>query len=95
MTIGVSLILIAVGAVLAFAVTEDVEGVEISTVGWILMIVGVLGLLLTLLFWGDRAPWRRRTTYVEDDRDVAVERPRRRTTVVEDDDAAPGPPPPP
>ena len=91
MTIGVSLILIAVGAVLAFAVTEDVEGIEISTVGWILMIVGALGLLLTLLFWGDRAPWRRRATYVADDRDV-VERPRRRTTVVEDDDAAPPPP---
>jgi hypothetical protein len=94
-TIGVSLILIAVGAVLAFAVTEDVEGVEISTVGWILMIVGALGLLLSLLFLGDRGRWRRRATYVDDrDRDVVAERPRRRTTVVEDDDVEPGPPPP-
>jgi Domain of unknown function (DUF6458) len=88
-SIGVSLILIAAGAILAFAVTEDVEGVELSTVGWILMIVGVLGLLISLLFWGDRGPWRRRT-YVEEAPPAA----RRRTTVVEDDDVAPGPPPP-
>ena len=98
MTIGVSIILIAVGAVLAFAVTADAEGIEVSTVGWILMIVGILGLLLSLLFWSDRGPWRRRATYVDDGPDVVVERraarPRRTTTVVEDDDVAPGPPPP-
>jgi multisubunit Na+/H+ antiporter MnhB subunit len=87
-SIGVSLILIAAGAILAFAVTEDVEGVELSTVGWILMIVGVLGLLISLLLLGDRSPWRRRT-YVEE-----APAARRRTTVVEDDDVAPGPPPP-
>ena len=87
MTIGVSIILIAVGAVLAFAVTAEAEGIEVSTVGWILMIVGILGLLISFAFWGDRGPWRRRTTYVDDrDRDVVVERPARRTTVVEDDD---------
>ena len=88
MTIGVSIILIAVGAVLAFAVTADAEGIEVSTVGWILMIVGILGLLISFAFWGDRGPWRRRrTTYVDDrDRDVVVERPARSTTVVEDDD---------
>jgi O-antigen/teichoic acid export membrane protein len=89
MSVGVSLILIAAGAILAFAVTKEVEGIEISTVGWILMIVGVAGLLLSLLFWGDRGPWRRRTTYVEGDVPS-----RRRTTVVEDDDVPPGPPPP-
>jgi Domain of unknown function (DUF6458) len=83
-SIGVSLILIAAGAILAFAVTEDVQGVEISTVGWILMLVGILGLVLSLVLWGDRAPWRRRT-YVED---VPT---RRRTTVVEDDDRLPPP----
>ena len=84
MTIGVSLILIAAGAILAFAVTEDVEGLEISTVRWILMIIGLVGLLISLLMWGDRAPWRRRT-YVEE------APPRRRTTVVEDDDRLPPP----
>ena len=44
MGIGTSLFLIAVGAILYFAVNADVSGLEISTIGLILMIVGVLGL---------------------------------------------------
>jgi hypothetical protein len=47
-TIGGSLFLIAVGAILAFAVTADVAGIELQTVGWILMIIGVIGLILGL-----------------------------------------------
>jgi Flp pilus assembly protein protease CpaA len=47
-TIGGSLFLIAVGAILAFAVTASVAGVDLQTVGWILMIVGVIGLILGL-----------------------------------------------
>jgi hypothetical protein len=50
MYIGTSLILIAVGAILKFAVTADVSGVSIDTVGLILMLVGFAGLLLSLLF---------------------------------------------
>jgi hypothetical protein len=46
MTIGTSLFLIAVGAILKFAVTASVSGVEIHTVGLILMIVGGLGLCI-------------------------------------------------
>ncbi len=52
MGIGVSLILIAAGAILAFAVNADVSGVDITTVGWILLIVGIVGALLSLVFWG-------------------------------------------
>ena len=48
MGIGTSLFLIAVGAILYFAVNADVSGLEISTVGLILMIVGVIGLLISL-----------------------------------------------
>lgn len=48
MRIGASLFLIAVGAILKFAVTTDVNGVDVGTVGIILMIVGVIGLLITL-----------------------------------------------
>jgi hypothetical protein len=69
--IGTSIFLIAVGAILKFAVTADVEGVELSTVGVILMVVGVIGLLLSLLWmtiWADR----RRT--VAADRGVVRER---------------------
>jgi hypothetical protein len=68
MGLGVSLFLIAVGAILTFAVNATVSGVSIDTVGWILMIVGVVGILLSLLFWSS---WggtggRRRTTVVDD-----------------------------
>ena len=50
MGIGTSIFLIAVGAILKFAVTATVSGISIATVGTILMIVGVVGLLVSL-FW--------------------------------------------
>jgi Domain of unknown function (DUF6458) len=61
MGIGTSLFLIAVGAILYFAVNADVSGLEISTVGLILMIVGALGLVITLFFLSSarRAPAER------------------------------------
>ena len=69
MTVGVSLFLIAVGAILAFAVTATVSGVAIPTVGWILMVVGGVGLLLSLLFWSSFSPYGSgRRTVVEDRR---------------------------
>ena len=75
MGIGVSLILIAAGAILTFAVNATVSGVDLDAVGWILMIVGIVGFLLSLAFWsswggpayfagGER---RRRTTTTVDD----------------------------
>jgi hypothetical protein len=70
MTIGVSIFLIAVGAILAFAVTATVEGIDLAMVGWILMGVGALGLLLSLLFWSSFSPYgsgRRRTVVEERD----------------------------
>jgi hypothetical protein len=48
MGIGTSLFLIAVGAILYFAVDADISGLEITTVGVILMVVGVIGLLISL-----------------------------------------------
>jgi len=50
MGIGTSLFLIAVGAILYFAVNADISGVEISTIGIILMVIGVVGLLISLFF---------------------------------------------
>jgi hypothetical protein len=50
MTIGTSLFLLAVGAILKYAVEDSVNGVDLQTVGVILMIVGVVGLLLSLLY---------------------------------------------
>jgi hypothetical protein len=52
MGIGTSIFLIAVGAILYFAVNADVSGLEISTVGLILMIVGALGLVISLFLLG-------------------------------------------
>ena len=52
MGIGTSIFLIAVGAILKFAVTDTVSGIDLATVGVILMIVGVVGLVLTLLMLG-------------------------------------------
>jgi len=75
MGVGVSLILIAAGAILTWAVNATVSGVDINAVGVILMVVGAIGLLLSLVFWsswggffgGPAGPGtRRRTTYVED-----------------------------
>jgi hypothetical protein len=57
MGIGTSIFLIAVGAILRFAVTTTVSGIEIHTVGTILIVVGVVGLLISLLYltlWSDR-----------------------------------------
>jgi hypothetical protein len=72
MGLGVGIFLTAVGAVLAFAVTHTVSGVNIHTIGWILMIVGIVGIVLSMIFWSSWAGpgyWsgnRRRTTYVDD-----------------------------
>ncbi len=51
MGLGVSLFLIAIGAILAFAVDATVSGVDIHAVGWILLAVGAAGALLSLVFW--------------------------------------------
>jgi Domain of unknown function (DUF6458) len=70
MGLGVSIFLVAVGAILAFAVNATVSGVDIHTIGWILLIVGIVGGLLSMLFWSSWAGpgyfGRRRTTYVDD-----------------------------
>jgi len=77
MGIGVSIFLIALGAVLAFAVNISTSGLDLNTIGVILMIVGVIGLATSLLILNGAGGWYggRRTTTVEDsyvDADPAV-----------------------
>ena len=73
MGIGVSLFLIAIGLILWLAVTVDTRGVDINMVGIILVVVGAIGMLLSMIFWsswggfGGGGGWRRETT-VRDDR---------------------------
>jgi hypothetical protein len=59
MTVGTSLFLIAVGAILRYAVTASVSGVSLATVGLILMIVGVAGLVISVFYLLARSPRRR------------------------------------
>jgi hypothetical protein len=54
MGIGASIFLIAVGAILAFAVNFVIAGINIHVIGYILMLVGLLGLILTMVIWGPR-----------------------------------------
>jgi hypothetical protein len=96
MGISVSILLIAAGAILTWGVTAEAEGLDINAIGVILLIVGLLGLVLSLIFWSSWGGFHRRATYVDGGpvvRDAAPPR-RRATTVVEEDDVAPGPPPP-
>jgi hypothetical protein len=74
MGVGVGLLLIAVGAVLAWAVDVSTSGINIHAVGYILLIVGIIGVVLSMIFWsswagpgyfvGERG---RRRTVIEDD----------------------------
>ncbi len=62
MYIGTSLFLIAVGAILRYAVTASVAGIDIQTAGLILMVVGAIGVLISLALmtaWSDRRRTRR------------------------------------
>jgi predicted membrane channel-forming protein YqfA (hemolysin III family) len=62
LSLGVSIFLLVVGAILTFAVDVTTSGFSINTVGIILMIAGALGLVLSLLFWSSFAPYRRGRT---------------------------------
>ncbi|WP_067494061.1 DUF6458 family protein [Actinoplanes sp. TFC3] len=54
MGIGGSIFLLALGAILAFAVDADISGLDINVVGYVLMLAGLVGLILTLYFWNSR-----------------------------------------
>jgi hypothetical protein len=55
MGIGVGLILIAAGAIMAWAVNVETSGFNINTIGYILLVVGIIGVLLSLIFWSSWA----------------------------------------
>lgn len=72
MGLGVGIFLSAIGAILAFAVSATVSGVNVHAVGWILLIVGIVGIVLSMIFWSSWAGpgyltgARRRTTTVDE-----------------------------
>jgi hypothetical protein len=70
MGIGVSLLLVAAGAILIWGITGELAGVNVDAIGVILLIVGAIGLLISMIFWsswgGPGAFTRRRETYVDE-----------------------------
>ena len=105
MPIGVSLILVAAGAVLVWGVTGELSGLDVDAIGVILIVVGVIGFVLSLIFWSSWTHgYRRRAAYADSEpgyvRREYVEPPARsrREVIVEEDDPRgppPGAPPPP
>ena len=63
MGMGVSIFLIAIGAVLAFALRVATPGVDLVSIGWILMVVGAIGALFSMIFWSSWGGWRRGGPY--------------------------------
>jgi hypothetical protein len=66
MTYGTALVLIAIGAIMRFAVTAETDGFSINTAGTILMVIGIVGLVLSLL-WSAAYARRRREVLVADE----------------------------
>ncbi len=74
MSIGASIFLLVIGAILTFAVGYRTSGVNLDTVGIVLMVIGGLGLILSLLFWSSFSPYRRRSTTAYPEERVVEER---------------------
>jgi Domain of unknown function (DUF6458) len=80
MRLGTAIVLLALGAILTFALRVDISGVDLQVVGWILMIAGALGIVLELAVWGPR---QRRVTRTDGYADPAAGAPVRRSTTEE------------
>jgi hypothetical protein len=82
MSIGVGIFLMVLGAILAFAVEATTPGINVNTLGIILLLTGLIAVLYSLLFWSNLSPWsrprfaaRRRTVVEERPVRVVEERP--------------------
>jgi hypothetical protein len=73
MSIGVGIFLMVLGAILAFAVEATTPGINVHTLGIILLLTGLVAVLYSLLFWSNLSPWGRRS--VARRRAVVEERP--------------------
>ena len=75
MATGISLFFLAIGAILTFAIETSVEGVDLDTIGVILMVIGLLGMLFSLVLWDSWSPrpYRRDDDVVAGRRDVVID----------------------
>jgi hypothetical protein len=74
MGIVVSMLLIAAGAIMRFAVTVEGDGFNVGTAGMVLMVVGIIGAVLSIAFWASWGGFNRRTTAVDAGTTVVRER---------------------
>jgi hypothetical protein len=79
MGIGASIFLIALGAIFAFAIDANLGWLDLNVVGWVLMLVGLIGLITTLYFWNSR----RRTVVAAPVRERVVTDPVRERVVAD------------
>ena len=100
MTLGVSLLLVAAGAILIWGVTGEASGIDVDAIGVILIVVGIIGFILSLIFWdrwgaGMPGGGTRRVRVVEGAPVQPTVAAPARTTVVEEEveDYPAGPPP--
>jgi hypothetical protein len=97
MGLGVSLLLVAGGAILVWGITSEPSGLDLDAIGVILMVIGIVGFILSLLLW--RTWWGpgyfTRSTYVEGAPGGRPWYGGRRTYVEEEEAPPPGGPPPP
>ena len=75
MATGVSLFFLAIGAILTFAVHTTMRGVDLDTIGVILMVIGLLGMLFSLVLWDSWTPrpYRRDDDVLVGHRDVVID----------------------
>jgi hypothetical protein len=86
MGIGVSIFLMAVGAIFAFAINVSAEGIDLDTLGVILIILGLVGLLASLVWWNDWTPNRRTVAYDDVGDRIIVRRRGPRVVTIDDAD---------
>jgi uncharacterized membrane protein YidH (DUF202 family) len=82
MGIGVGIFLMVLGAIMAFAVETNVPGINVNALGVILMLIGLVAVCYSLLFWSNLTPWgrrraaaRQRMVGIEEPADIVEERP--------------------
>ena len=70
MRLGTAIVLLALGAILTFALNVEMSGIDLDTVGVILMIVGIIGLVMSAMFWNTWGGFNRTERTVVRDREV-------------------------